>query len=231
MGNYKEGYVNLYLNKDTPFVVIESLVDLMYFPLDYKDKVDYRKERIEKLKATKKHKFFKGEIGRLLVEIDPTLSVFSANELETLDMKAYMVYSYCVDHYITDFSMFEGLYCDDKLTDSFGITAVKNALRKRRFANLYIRVKVNAKQYSSELDDLIYYLTPYLIKNHPNKVGHIQDEDGYLNKDLYLDMDLIKREIASRNYICNGCANYQENFDCPYWKKCFRAYEIGKKSK
>ena len=76
MGNYKEGYVNLYLNKDTPFVVIESLVDLMYFPLDYKDKVDYRKERIEKLKATKKHKFFKGEIGRLQVEIEGLYGLF-----------------------------------------------------------------------------------------------------------------------------------------------------------
>ena len=62
-------------------------------------------------------------------------------------------------------------------------------------------------------------------------ITSLKDEDGYLNKDLYLDRDLMKREIASRKYICAGCENYQANFDCPYWKKCLRAFEIGQKSK
>ena len=51
------------------------------------------------------------------------------------------------------------------------------------------------------------------------------------NKDIYLDRDLVKKQIAARKHICGGCENYQENFDCPYWKKCNRAYEIGKKAK
>ena len=50
MGNYKEGYLELYLKKDTPFTVIESLVDLSYFDGDFKNGKDLRAERIQRLK-------------------------------------------------------------------------------------------------------------------------------------------------------------------------------------
>ena len=49
MGNYKEGYLELYLKKDTPFTVIESLVDLSYFDGDFKNGKDLRAERIQRL--------------------------------------------------------------------------------------------------------------------------------------------------------------------------------------
>ena len=231
MGNYKEGNIKLWLSPETPFAVVESLVDLMWFRKDDKYSIDNREARINKLRKTRKEKFFQGCIDRLHVDIEPTISVFSSNSTETMDMKAYVVYSYCIDHYITDMTMAENLYCDDKFSDGIGITMVKNALKKRRYTNLCVNVRVCAKQYSAEFDDLIDFLKPYLIENHPNKVGHIKDEDGYLNKDLYLDRDLVKKQIAARKHICGGCENYQENFDCPYWKKCNRAYEIGKKSK
>lgn len=231
MGNYKEGYIQVYLRADTPMTVIESLVDLMYFPSDYKNNKDLKSERIERLKNTRKEKFFKGEIDRLMVDIDPTFAPLDTHNVQTLDMNFYVVHCYCLDHYITDFKMLEDLYCDENFTKGIGITAVKNALKKRKFTNLWVRVSVNAKQYTSELDDLMDYLRPYLIQDHPNKVGHIHDEDGYLNKDIYLDRDLVNREIASRKYLCGGCEKYQKNYDCPYWKRCFRAYEIGKKLK
>jgi hypothetical protein len=231
MGNYKEGYVQLWLSPETPMTVIESLVDLMCFHSDYKNDKDLKSERIERLKKTRKEKFFQGEIGRLRVEINPTFIPLECKSNQTLDMYSYVTHCYCVDHYIIDSSMFEDLYCDEKFINGIGITSVKNALKKRRFDNLCLSVRVNAKQYTSELDDLVEYLRPYLIKNHSNKVGHIQDEDGYLNKDIYLDRDLVKKQIATRKHICGGCENYQENFDCPYWKKCSRAFEIGKKSK
>ena len=231
MGNYKEGSIKLCLSPKTPFAVVESLVDLMHFRKDENFNIDSRDTRIEKLRKTRKEKFFQGCIDRLHVDIEPTISMFSADIVETVDIKSYVVYSYCVDNYITDIGMIEDLYCDDKFDKGIGITMVKNELKKCRYKNLYVNVRVCAKQYSAEFDDLIEYLRPYLIENHPNKVGHIKDEDGYLNKDLYLDRDLMKREIASRKYICAGCKNYQANFDCPYWKKCLRAFEIGQKSK
>ncbi len=231
MGNYKEGYIQVFLRNDTPMTVIESLVDLMYFPSDYKDGKDLKSDRIMRLKNTRKEKFFQGEIGRLMVEIDPTFMPLESHSLQTLDMNLYVIHCYCLDHYITDFKMMEDLYCDEKFTQNIGITSVKKALKKRKFSNLWLRVLVNAKQYTSELDDLIDFLKPYLVKGHENKVGHIKDEDGYLNKDIYLDKDFFKKQLISRKYICEGCEDYKPNFDCENWKKCKTAYEKGLNAK
>ena len=231
MGNYKEGSMALYLSADTPMTVIESLVDLMSFKNDFNASKDYKAERIERLRKNRKEKFFKGYIERLYIDINPAFAAVDTKTVQIFDMNAYVTHCYCVEHYITDFKMFEDLYCDDLFTNSIGITMVKNALKKRKFKYLEVSVRVCAKQYSAEFDDMVEYLKPYLIKDHPNKVGHIEDEDGYLNKDIYLDRDLVKKQIAARKHICDGCENYQENFDCPYWKKCNRAYEIGKKSR
>ena len=48
MGNYKEGEVSFILRKDTPFSVIESIVDMFTFITDYDGsyKTD-RNKRIE----------------------------------------------------------------------------------------------------------------------------------------------------------------------------------------
>ena len=205
MGNYKEGYLELYLKKDTPFTVIESLVDLSYFDGDFKNGKDLRAERIQRLKKNRTEKFFEGNIENLHIELSPQIKGLDSTLNGMIDLKGYAVYSYCIDHYITDLKMFEDLYCDDNFTNGIGITAIKSALKKRRFEKIFVEVRVNSKRYYTEFDDLIDFLRPFLIENHPNKLGHVEDEDGYLRKDFYLDSNLFNKEMQKRKVVCEGC--------------------------
>ena len=54
----------------------------------------------------------------------------------------------------------------------------------------------------------------FLIENHPNKLGHVEDEDGYLRKDFYLDSNLFNKEMQKRKVVCEGCRKYVKNYDC-----------------
>ena len=229
MGNYKQGYLELYLKKDTPFTVIESLVDLSYFEDDFKKNKDLKAERIQRLKKNRKEKFFKGAIERLYIEVEPVVKELDVTINGQIDLKGYVVYSYCVDHYITDLKMFEDLYCDNNFTNGIGITAIKSALKKRRFEKIAVMVSVNSKGYNGEFDDLIEYLKPYLVENHPNKLGHIADEDGYLCKDFYLDIDYFNKEMSKRKVICKGCRKFTTDCDCENYMFCSEAFAKGVK--
>ena len=229
MGNYKEGYLELYLKKDTPFTVIESLVDLSYFDGDFKNGKDLRAERIQRLKKNRTEKFFEGNIENLHIELSPQIKGLDSTLNGMIDLKGYAVYSYCIDHYITDLKMFEDLYCDDTFTNGIGITAIKSALKKRRFEKIFVEVRVNSKRYNTEFDDLIDFLRPFLIENHPNKLGHVEDEDGYLRKDFYLDSNLFNKEMQKRKVVCEGCRKYVKNYDCDNYIYCSEAFARGVK--
>ena len=228
MGNYKEGYLDLYLKKDTPFTIIESLVDLCYFDGDIKKGNNYREERIQRLKKNRKEKFFKGNIENLHIELSPMNKSIDSAPNGIMDLEAYVAYSYCVDHYITDLKMFEDLYCEN-FTKGISITSIKSALKKRRFETICVFVQVNSKVYKTEFDDLIDYLRPFLIESHPNRLGHIEDEDGYLCKDFYLDADYFNKEMLKRKFLCESCKRYKLNYDCENYNFCSEAFAKGVK--
>ena len=58
---------------------------------------------------------------------------------------------------------------------------------------------------------------------------YVEDEDGYLRKDFYLDSNLFNKEMQKRKVVCEGCRKYVKNYDCDNYIYCSEAFARGVK--
>jgi hypothetical protein len=93
--------------------------------------------------------------------------------------------------------------------------------------NYYVKINVCLKGYKNLIEEFIDWIRPYTDSTY-NYLGNIKDEDGYYNKDFYLDFTSFKKEIEESKMICKGCDNFWETSLCRNYKYCKQAFEKGK---
>lgn len=91
----------------------------------------------------------------------------------------------------------------------------------------YLDIRFCMKGYNQLGEKYINWLKPFMDNKLSNYLGEIKDEDGTYKKQFFIDDTILKKEIDSRKYICNGCNNFNENFLCDNFDICKRAYNIG----
>lgn len=94
----------------------------------------------------------------------------------------------------------------------------------------WIKVSVCKKNYNKELELFLDYIRGFIDKDiNPLIVGHIKDEDGYCDKDLYLNIEKFEELYNSRKFLCNGCDYCKKDSLCDNYELCKRAYDLGAK--
>ena len=232
MGNYRSGRLEFYLRKDTPFTVIESLVDLLNFEGANDNWYELREKRIERLRKRPEKIFQCDFLNRLRLEICPML-VFpwvNTGEEDYMNINEYVaccIYSSRTGKKPTEDNMFEILERDDFDSKIMNITNTKKALKMRNYNSIIVVVHISSKQYTNEFDAIVEYLSPYLIENHPYYLGIVKDEDGTLCKHYYADPNYLPKELNRRKPICDGCSEYKDGYNCSNIKWCEAAYNRG----
>ena len=108
----------------------------------------------------------------------------------------------------------------------------KDFLENYDIKGYYIRVGVNMKGYKQELELFLDYIKSYIDEDmNPLVVGHIQDEDGYCDRDIVLNEQKFQEVLNSYDYLCSDCNNRLEHCFCPYYNLCKRAYDLGANNK
>lgn len=256
MGNYKTASAVFVLDKETPYSIIELFIDMMMFKGDikYTNGFSNRDLRLQSVvESLNKSKCFKNSnlnidknriesyrvsilpivpFSKLSQGVKDCLDV-SKNEV-ALELSYYISYMFFkaknpnirLNGHILDVALNE--FRD---TNELSITAVKNAIKSKGYTKIKICLDVCSKYYDNDFEIFVKFLKPYLIKNHPLKIGKVSDEDGYINRGIYLDNEIFKKMLEDREYVCNGCDKFSNEVDCPFFKYCNRAYKIGKMSK
>lgn len=233
MGNYKEGFLEVVLKPDTPLEIKEAILNIGYYKGDVN--TNNHDKRLKALKS-RPEKFFQSDyIGWLhpifmfasYLPWDNSEKIFlSVEEFATLEY-----FRKC--HYKTK-EEFNALSLSDEFFD-LSITDMRKLIKSPNYEELWVRVSVMNKYYTSELDDFVDFIRPYLLDDYKNQadapIGHIEDEDGYLNKDIYAFKDLTSQILKSREKVCSGCKSYnlKGNYVCSEYERCKMVFERGYK--
>jgi len=97
-----------------------------------------------------------------------------------------------------------------------------------------LMVKQTAKRAFEWFDGVIgikNVLAPYMIDNHPNELGEMEDEDGVeiYNGIIVLDKAAFIEKHKERMKICEDCKKFNELLLCENMRYCKRAFDMGGK--
>lgn len=236
MGNYKEGFLEIPLQKDTPLSVIEPFVILEHFfgDKDLKNDRTSRESRIERyIQSIKKSSgnneklltmLSSAAIGRLYIDIHFNIFLPWCNEMFEIDELGYVAYcdfmSRPFDKTMENFNKLYEFYSNKDLT----FRKLNNNVKLKTFYNVILYIKVCSKQYSDEFDKIINFLRPYIDSD--DILGKIQDEDGYLNKKFFKD-SREDVDLAVMSFCCPGCKSYNPGVNCDDFYSCKIAFKNG----
>lgn len=224
MGNYKEGYIILMLDKNTPLNVIESFIDMMCFEKDYIHSELYRDKRINALNK-RPEKFFQSEIlDDFRVEVKILIKLPWMNQPVYEDLNYFIAFLKCEKKYNGKYSITE---IEAEYLKNITITQVKKSLTSKKLKGFAIKLSILSKKYMNEFEDCLEFVRPYLVKGHTPCIGHIEDEDGTISKDIYIDSNYFENQMKQRVHICGGCPEYSLKVDCSTFERCKRAYLKG----
>jgi len=100
-------------------------------------------------------------------------------------------------------------------------------------AKYLLLIRRNAKRAFEWFDGVIGIkdvLSPYLVDNHPNELGSMEDEDGVesYNGVIVLDKVAFIESHKERMDICEDCEKYSDMHLCENMPHCRRAFNVGK---
>lgn len=119
------------------------------------------------------------------------------------------------------------IYCVEYENENLCELFIEEPNKWNSLINYYVKINVCLKGYNNLIEEFIDWIRPYADDTY-NYLGNIQDEDGYYNKDFYLDFKEFKEEHDKIKIICEGCENFYETSLCRNLKFCKRAFEKGK---
>lgn len=238
MGNYYNGELRLVLKKTVPLNILCAILSFIHFPKDIEElKENIVEERLVKLR-----------------ERFPKESLFQSNILSCLNVEVGVNFPkkssgynlYCAQNLSYFLSYIAAgktgnrtqrkieIYYNSKKFNFENLTLSQciDAFKKNidLVQSIVVCVQVNAKEYNNELLDFLNFLRPYLILNHRESVGYIQNEDGTVCKELFLNsLEYEKMKMQCKN-ICKDCERYNKDVDCSYFKYCKNAFIRGQKS-
>lgn len=216
MGNYYEGDLRFVLKKDTPEDILKDLI-----------KISFLNDR---------NKLSMMNISKKFLETDWL-------KHERCDYPNY-TFNICVkenDDYSLKEVEKEVLSFLPNISEYFERLKEKNddiyeckKRNKKEIVSYVFDISFCMKGYQYLGEYIFDYLFPYIDNSmydmsYGGCVGHIKDEDGTYDKFFFIDVNLYKKEIESRQYLCKDCKLGFPNELCKYWERCYRAYEIGKK--
>lgn len=224
MGNYKEGSIIVMLDKETPLSIIESFIDIMWFDKDYKNSEQYRNKRINAL-SRKSEKFFQSDIlGDFKVDVKALIELPWMRHSVYVDLNYLIAFLKCEKKYNQKYNVTE---IEAEYLDNITITQAKKSLTSKKIEGFAIKLSIQSKYYINEFEDCLDFVRPYLVKGHTPCVGHIEDEDGTLSKDIYIDSNYFENQMKQRVHICGGCPEYSLKVNCSTFERCKRAYLKG----
>lgn len=234
MGNYKEGQIAVVLRADIPFQVKENIADAKHY---YGENIDNLEKRLKTLKQRPEKFFREGDLFSLGIEFEFIAFCPWENKDCSWSPEEFNCLVYAKEHGLpfNTSKDFEKIYLsDEKFFESVYITRMKQLLKSSLYKQLKIRMSVMSKQYTTEFDDFLDYIRPYVIDDYKkhlyHKIGHVEDEDGWVNKDFYMYPDKITVKEEDYKSVCEGCDEYIEGRHCKLYMVCKRAYERGQKS-
>lgn len=206
MGNYYQGYIELFLKKDIPNKIKDTLLNMKYYDT---------KDSLKPLNTD----FFKKENWKdVVVQFDMAMNIEGEHFDEYNDIEK---------EYMKKAEKFDVDNNSDVV--NFLKELLNNDIVKNNTLKYIVRANCTIKGYDKELESLVDWLRPYLIENHPEKIGYIEDEDGNCRRTIYLDKDLFQKTQEERLFICKGCEEQSVNVECENWEFCKRAYNLNHK--
>lgn len=96
----------------------------------------------------------------------------------------------------------------------------------KKLDGYFLKANFCFKGYKNVGEELVDFLKPYMDTRF-NYLGNIKDEDGYYNKDFFIDDTEFKKEQEKRLKVCEGCEDRKETCFCENYYLCERAYLRG----
>lgn len=250
MVNYKTAYIRFILDKNTPFHIIKLFAELGVYKGDLKAKnQDNRlmriKEIVHKLNKSKvfPNSYLKiSEVAKFEVRISPIVEFeFVSEEVKDafngnkINLNPFVYYGYLKEKEqnsnfaeILNKDIIEYLNCKyRKEMSEIYLKTLENILKIKEYSSLLVELSTTSENFYQEFDYLIEYVKPYLITNHPKKVGKVTDSFKTIIRDIYIDKDEFQNIMKSRKCLCEGCSEYSLIYDCPNYQMCKRAFERG----
>ena len=95
-----------------------------------------------------------------------------------------------------------------------------------RVCGYYVELNLCLKGYKNLCEEFIDWIKPYANIKY-NYLGNIHDEDGYMNKDFFLDDTEFKKEIEKTKIVCGDCEKFCETAFCNNYFYCKKAFDKG----